>query len=440
MANSRENHDFSRRRLLITAYHYDCAYSMESRLSWQRAQHAAQTYDVTVISARPELYPAAATTTQQPVNVVLLPLNRLERTLMSLPGAYYFGYRLWHRRVFRLAQTLHAKRPFSLVHHVSFCGYREPSDGWKLGVPFIWGPVGGTQLFPIRFLGQLDPLGAVRELARNAGNYCQLHFDRRIRRASRAAAQVLAANTEVANDLSAAINTQSAVLLETGVHVGPQTPRSRRDPAAPLRILWSGRLQPWKGLPLLLRALATLPAECRYHLRVLGWGPSLRRWQLLAKGLGIAAHVEWVGWPEYARQLPHYEWADVFAFTSLRDTSGSGLLEALNAGAPIIGLNHQGAADIMTKRCAVAVDVTTPAEVVVGFRDAIARLAGNEVELHTLSHGAIERARDFSWDRQWQAMHAIYQRAEKWAAAPLRETSSVTLKAPASTAPCLVEA
>src|SRR5215213_2217352 len=130
MTNETPSRVDRRPRLLITAYHYDRAYSMESRLSWQRAQHAAAEYDVTVISARPQTSSPAADSGQRPVRVVPLRLNRLERMLMSVPGTYYLGYRLWHGRVFRLAQRLHAARPFALVHHVSFCGYREPSNGW----------------------------------------------------------------------------------------------------------------------------------------------------------------------------------------------------------------------------------------------------------------------------------------------------------------------
>jgi glycosyltransferase involved in cell wall biosynthesis len=335
---------------------------------------------------------------------------------MSFPGAYYLGYRLWHRRVFRRAQHLHAQRPFDLVHHVSFCGYREPSDGWRLGVPFVWGPIGGTQLFPVRFLNQLDPLGAVRELIRNVANYCQLRLDRRVRRAARSAASVLAANGEVACGLREVIGVDAVVQLETGVDGADPAALARRrvrDDSQPLRILWSGRLQPWKGLPLLLRALAKLPTECRYTLRVLGQGPCQRRWQRLAARLCVDANIEWAGWPEYPDQLTHYQWADVFTFTSLRDTSGTGLLEALAAGAPIIGLNHQGAADVMNERCAIAVPASTPAAAIDGFRDAVARLAADRGLLRLLSDGAVRRAEDFAWDRQWNVLREIYRRAEQ---------------------------
>src|SRR5690606_34483298 len=129
----------------------------------------------------------------------------------------------------------------------------------------------------------------------------------------------------------------------------------------PLRILWAGRLQPWKGFPLLLKGLAALPPDVRYSVRVLGQGPCEGRWRRLAEKLGVAQQIDWVGWPDHIEaQLPHYRWADVFAFTSLRDTSGTGLLEALAAGAPLVGLDHQGVADVMTPRCALPIDAASP--------------------------------------------------------------------------------
>jgi glycosyltransferase involved in cell wall biosynthesis len=161
----------------------------------------------------------------------------------------------------------------------------------------------------------------------------------------------------------------------------------------------------------LLKALAELPPDCRYTLRILGQGVSQERWERMAERLGIDGNIEWAGWSNYRDQLPHYDWADVFAFTSLRDTSGTGLLEALAAGAPIIGLDQQGAADIMTDGCAVRVPATSPAAAVAGFREAILRLAGDEGELARLSAGALQRAAHFHWDRQWAEMRAVYQHA-----------------------------
>jgi glycosyltransferase involved in cell wall biosynthesis len=413
----------TRRRLLMTAYHYDRAYSMESRLTWQRAEYASREYDVTVLCARPPIDERALgdekskSAASHGVTVELLPLNRVERALMGIPGCYYAGYRLWHRRAFQRAQQLHAEHSFSLVHHVSFCGFREPGDCWRLGSPFIWGPVGGTQPFPPAFLGELAWRDALREIARNVVNGLQLKFDPRVRQASTKSACVLAANRAVAADLERALGIQSHVQLETGVDALPNAIARSSNEDGPLQILWAGRLQPWKGLPLLLKGLASLPDGTRYRLRVLGQGPCELRWRRLAETFGIAGNIEWVGWPEYEGQLPHYKWADVFAFTSLRDTSGTGLLEALAAGAPIVGIDHQGAADIMTPRCALPVDANSPRAAIDGFRRAVARLAADRKLLASLSVGAIERTRDFTWERQWAVMRQVYATAERRAAA-----------------------
>lgn len=426
----------TRRRLLMTAYHYDRAYSMESRLAWQRAQSAARDYDVTVLCARPpidadDLTHVTSSSSDSGVDVELLPLSRIERALMATPGLYYLGYRLWHRRALQRARILHAERPFALVHHVSFCGYREPGDCWKLGAPFVWGPVGGTQPFPRSFLGELGQIAALREVVRNVANRLQLKFDPRVHRAARQSACILAANRAVANDLAETLKIQPLVQLETGIApLHYAEPRSAHD-SQPLRILWAGRLQPWKGLPLLLKALAALPSDVRYQLRVLGQGPCESRWRRLADELGIAANVEWVGWPAYEGQLPFYAWADVFGFTSLRDTSGTGLLEALAAGAPIVGVNHQGAADVMNARCALPVEVATPQTAINGFRDAILKLAADRELLAALSAGAIQRSRDFAWERQWTVLKQVYDEAERRSAAASSQTITPAIPEPA---------
>jgi glycosyltransferase involved in cell wall biosynthesis len=340
---------------------------------------------------------------------VSLPPNRLERWLHRCPGMFARGYALWQRRAYRLAKRLHADVGFDVAHQVSFCGYRQPGHTWKLDVPFVLGPVGGTQNFPWRFLGEADLLGGVREITRSAINRWQLRRSRHVRRACRRAALVMAATTTAQRDLEQSLQVPIVRQLETGVDPCPERPLRRRAAGEPLRILWTGGLRTWKALPLLLKALAQLPTECRYELRVLGRGNCRQRWERLSQRLGIDPSVHWLGWGPYSELVPHYQWADVFAFTSLRDTSGAGLLEALAAGVPIVGLNHQGAADIMTEDCAVPIPVTRPADTIAAFRDAIQSLANDDERLRRLRAGARERAAEFYWDRQGEWMNRVYR-------------------------------
>src|SRR4029079_18301007 len=108
----------------------------------------------------------------------------------------YIVYRRWLRRAFGVAKRLHAEIGFDIAHHVTFNGYREPSYLYRLGIPFVWGPVGGAQNYPWRFLPGASMAGAALEVTRSVLNFVQLHASLRVRSASRAASAIFAANPE----------------------------------------------------------------------------------------------------------------------------------------------------------------------------------------------------------------------------------------------------
>jgi len=235
----------------------------------------------------------------------------------------------------------------------------------------------------------------------------------------RGAAVLLAANSTNARDLTRLLHRTPALQLETGL---PAVLAHGRWTAIhdPLRILWCGELRANKALPLLLRALDRLPVSCRYELRVVGAGPMKRRWQRLARRHGIERHTTWFGWLPHRDVLQHYQWADVLAFTSLRDTSGNVVLEALGDGVPVVCLDHQGVHDIVTDRCGVRIPVTTPREVVDGIRDALVQLVQDPERWRGLSAGAVERAREYLWESQGEKMRAEYGRLLKDRKQPAR--------------------
>jgi peptidoglycan/xylan/chitin deacetylase (PgdA/CDA1 family) len=107
--------------------------------------------------------------------------------------------------------------------------------------------------------------------------------------------------------------------------------------------------------------------------------------------------------------LRHYQWADAFVFTSLRDTTGTVVLEALGAGLPVVCLDHQGAHDVVTAECGVKIPVRTPRQVVEDLAQAITRLAQAPAQRQRLGQGAMERARQYLWSRQGERVAAVYE-------------------------------
>lgn len=404
-AASADGNDPRSLRVLQVSFSCHPDQSMESRIGWFRAVHAARRHEVTVLHGA-EANDGLLRDEAQRLGIgdrlhfVSVNNTSLGAAMSRSATTYYAGYRLWHRCAYQTAKALHKQSPFDLVHQTTFCGYREPGDCWRLDAPFVWGPVGGTQAFPMAYLGQLDPRSAWVEVCRNAINAYQLRCCSRVRGASKRAAVVVAATNKAASDLTRLLGKRPPVQLETGLDepVGPR--RAPRAVGEPFNILWSGRLRAWKTLPLLLKALPLLPADVDWRLRVLGVGRCERQWRRLADRLGVSDRIEWKGWPSYRETLPHYRWAHAFAFTSMRDTSGTGLLEALAAGTPIVGVDHQGAADIMSPACAAPIPVGRPRDTIRGFSVALTRLAREPDAWQSLSDGARQRAESFQWERQ----------------------------------------
>ena len=334
--------------------------------------------------------------------------TRFEELLIEFPVLYFVPYNLWHRRAFRVAKKIDKELRFDIIHQVTLCGFREPGYSWKLDAPFIWGPVGGTQNFPWRFLTSAGLSGAIREGVRSVINNLQFRYSPRVRKAVKRSSILLAANSVGVNDFKKIRQVSPICELDVGVtNIFYRLPKNKGC-QEPMKILWSGSFQHHKALHLILSALGKLPASVKYELKILGSGALQKRWQRMAKKEGIEVHCTWTGWLPHHEAMAQYDWADLFVFTSLRDTCGSVVVEALSRGVPVICFDHQGVGDVVTPECGIKIPVTTPRDAISQLTDAIASLAHDRSEMETLSHGATERAREYLWSVKGEKMAKIY--------------------------------
>lgn len=401
-----------RARVLQLAYACSPLKGSEPGVGWNRAVQAAKHSEVCVITEATEFQSQILSYLDEHglvdgLSFVFVPKTKLERQLSRMPGVYYLAYRMWHRRAFEAAKRLHAEQRFDLLHQVNMCGYREPGLLWKVGPPFIWGPIGGTQNHPWWLLAQAGIRGAIEEAVRGAMNWLQLRTSLRVRAATQRAALLLVANSTIQRQFGRVFDRETKVMCEIGSKPVERKPAQRAGDR--LRLLWAGEFRAFKALPLLLEAMATASNKQEVRLRVMGDGPQRTRWQRIATRLGIGNQIEWLGWLPHAEALDQYEWADLFTFTSLRDTSGSVVLEALSRGIPVLAVDHQGVGDIVTGECGIKVPLSTKSDIIAGMRRAIERCSADDFLPETLSQGASRRARDYCWEEQGQRMRDHYR-------------------------------
>jgi len=315
-------------------------------------------------------------------------------------------YFLWQRAALRAARRLHEQVHFDVAHHVSWVTFRAPSLLWKLPIPFVFGPIGSGQIAPRAFRRYFDgdwPREHVRNMLIGATPLNPV-----IRAAFRHSALVLATNRETEHLARRMGARRVQLLADAGVQprdLGPARVRA----GGPLQLLWVGRLESRKGLPLALEALALLGGE-RVHLLVAGGGPRRAAWEARTRELKIQDQVTFLGQVPFEEMSELYAGADAFIFTSLRDSCGTVLFEALSHARAVIVLDHQGAGALIASAACMKVPVTTPQETVRGLADAIGELRDNPSLCQALGAAGQDFVRaHLQWDARVRQMNLWYR-------------------------------
>ncbi len=111
-------------------------------------------------------------------------------------------------------------------------------------------------------------------------------------------------------------------------------------------LLWVGRLDPVKGLDVLLRGMPEIVGQVPVHLLLVGEGPERSRLEYLIRELGLADHVTLLG---ARRNVPRLmKTCDVFILPSYTEGMSNSLLEAMAAGRPIVCTDIAGNRDLVS--------------------------------------------------------------------------------------------
>jgi D-inositol-3-phosphate glycosyltransferase len=214
-------------------------------------------------------------------------------------------------------------------------------------------------------------------------------------------------------------------VVEPGVDLDRFTPASvgreeaaqlaaRRRLGLPARgyvVAFVGRIQPLKAPDILLRAAAELPADLRDQVTIAivggnsGSGLDLSG---LAAELGIAGVVRFLP-PQDRQALPDvYRAADLVAVPSYNESFGLVALEAQACGTPVVAAAVGGLPTaVRDGRSGVLIDGHDPAD----WAQVLARLLREPGLRALLSEGAIEHARQFSWNQSAASLLAVYRDA-----------------------------
>ncbi|GAA3619005.1 hypothetical protein GCM10022397_01170 [Flavivirga jejuensis] len=336
--------------------------------------------------------------------------KKRNRTLRKIwPPSYYWFYKAWQKKAYRLAKQLDAKENFDIIHQLNMVGYREPGYLWKIEKPFVWGPIGGTQNVPWHLFSVLNRHGKLFYGGRNIINTIQKSFLKRPRLAAKKKVSALiAATPDIQKDILKLWKKSSEIITEVGTNGSLDIKINDRQEKEALQIVWSGQHTSGKALNILLRSLVLLDTKINWQLHVLGIGKETDNWKSLAKKLNISRHCKWHGWVQKNDGLNIMQKGHLLCITSLKDLTSTITLEAISLGLPIVCLDHCGFSFVVNKSCGIKIELGNINNIYNDFKEAIELLYKDENLRKQLAIGALNRSKDFSWKQKIKKLNTIY--------------------------------
>ena len=338
------------------------------------------------------------------------------------------SYPLFERKVWKQFKKQLQSGEFDLVHRITPLSPTTPSylarKLAKLKIPLVLGPLNGGIPWPAGFAqvrrAEREWLGYFRDLYRILPGLAGTR---------KSAAALVLASRHTYGEVTAgkADLEKKAIWLPENAIDPARFPEINTEPSAPtpgepLHVAFLGRLVPYKGADMLLRAAVPLIRDGKITLEIIGDGPQMPELKAIVERENIGFSVSFPGWVPHEKVRAHLSKARLFAFPSVREFGGGVVLEAMALGLAPVVLDYGGPAELIPDGCGTIVPIGNREEIVAAFRATLTRLAADPAAVHATGLRAQQYVRkNFTWAAKADQLLEVYDWAIKGNPSPKPE-------------------
>lgn len=326
-------------------------------------------------------------------------------TATSSLAYYYFEHLVWKTFGKRIVN-----KEFDVVHRITPLSPTAPSriatKCKRSGVPFVLGPLNGGLPWPPEFKQarhkEKEWLSYVREAYKLMPGY---HTTRRD------ASAIIVGSSATAEQVPKKFHQKCVFIQENAIEIDKiPTHGIDKKYELPLRLIFLGRLVPYKGCDMVLEAIHEYIKEGTVEFRIVGDGPERENLESIAEKYSISDKVIFTGLVEHHIAYKELANAHILAFPSVREFGGAVVVEAMaNNTVPLV-VQYGGPGDICNEASGIRIPLAKKGEIIVSIREQIHELIGNPKRLEPLALAGRERAlKLFTWDQKAKQSLEVYK-------------------------------
>ena len=410
-----------KRKVLISAYACEPGRGSEPGVGWNLVRELSTAHELTVVTRlnNREIIEGCDEVWVRNVRWIFIdPPKRLTFWKRKGRGVQAF-YLLWQLTLRKKVRELLKDEQFDVFHHLTFGKYWVPSGLANLGVPMVFGPVGGGEATPVSLVPNLPLRAKVAERAREVLKWV-IWQTPGVRALYRSCDWSIAVTHQTADALRRMGLTAISVLPQSGIRASDLngveedviSSEERCQPAGRVRLISACRLIYWKGMDLAIRAVK----EARdmgvdVELTILQEGPEKGSLESLVRDLDLGDFVRFTGrLPGLEDVYRAIQSADALIHPAYHEAFGQSCLESLALGVPVLCLDWGGPAVIVDDQTGIRVPPSTYPETVRNLAEAIGLLSSKVAAGDFRAESCQKRAFTmFSWERLAQSISDVYE-------------------------------
>ena len=402
-------------KVLVNAYACSPDRGSEPGMGWNWCIHLAKYCELHIITEeefKPKIEEAITKLPQKEnLKFYYNPVSEEVREMARNQGdwRFYTHYKKWQKKTLEIAKQIISEHNIDIMHQLNMIGFREPGYLWKIGgIPFVWGPIGGLKQFPVAYLKGAKKKTIVVNRLKNIINILQLKYDIRVNRALRRAQLLVSSIPDSQMAIKKHKKLNSIIIPETGTFITDDVP-TIRFLSENLKVLWVGKFDYRKQLPLALKSLAETNNK-KIILNIYGGGneSQVKTLKKITVDLNITNQVIWHGSQPNINIQKAMRKAHLLFFTSVSEDTSTVVLEAISNRLPVLCFDTCGFGAIINNAVGRKVPLTNPHKSVSDFAKYLNLFHAERFLLEDLSTNCKLLQRELSWDEKAKKMFALY--------------------------------
>ena len=414
-----------KRKILVMAYAISPNKGSEFSVAWNYVKNMSEENDLTVLYGMSDNHMGEMATMElyikeNPISQVkFIPIKPNKfANLLNWPNrhdflgyTFYYAFSVWQKQAYRVAKDLIEKEHYDLIHFVGPIGYREPGYLWKLGLPYIWGPIGGANNAPLQLMKRSPLSGKMKHSFRNFANTLQFRYSSRLKKALRSTDILLTATSENHDKFLNVHGKDSICIPENAIIGNISLNQAKFIEPDKYRLIVVGTLNARKSVGILLEAVSLMKYKNKILLDIVGDGPLRGILESQAKNLGINDIINWHGLLPRTKAVELFDSAHLHVITSVSEGNPTTIWEAMMHGVPTLSFDHCGMHDTLRDGAGILVPIAPEyKDCVIGITDVIDDLLLYPNKFKKLAEATLLRAQSYTWEKRRIFWNNLYDK------------------------------